>query len=57
MSEVAAGTADLRADVAGFREDVLRRRKLTPQEVCELLDSPAAAFCAPKWFGGWETPL
>lgn len=57
MSEVAAGTADLRADVAGFREDVLRRRNLTPQEVCELLDSPAAAFCAPKWFGGWETPL
>src|SRR5215210_3393959 len=57
LSEYAAGVADQHPDVIEFRDKVLCRQRLTPDESWALLQSPAAAFFAPNWFEGWKVPV
>src|SRR5215210_5961269 len=57
LSEYAAGVADQHPDVIEFRDKVLCRQRLTPDESWALLQSPAAAFFAPNWFERWKVPV
>lgn len=57
VSEYAARVADHHPAVIEFRDKVLRRERLSPDEAWALLESPAAAFFAPNWFEGWKVPV